>query len=131
MTSILVISSFAAIFLFVDARPALDSSDNKWCNTLKCPDNTVMCQKRYEVSKDDRSVLDVEIRCFNQNSELLKSENSTEENPFGPGVYIRGMKLSAVFNQILTDTDDYDPQKETENVNKKEPKSEVEDLLSK
>ncbi|KAL1501731.1 hypothetical protein ABEB36_007007 [Hypothenemus hampei] len=107
------------------------------CYSLQCPDDTVICGKTSEISPQDKSKLDVLIRCLDFYGNILKSKNDTELNPYGPNVYYKGTKFSAVIR--LHDTD-----RELNNKDKKEPsnrnttpfnpvpdsgpKSEVEDL---
>ncbi|XP_050308843.1 uncharacterized protein LOC126745159 [Anthonomus grandis grandis] len=110
-----------------------EESELHVCYSLNCPKETTICGKTSEVSSDDKTKLNVQIKCFDAEGSVLKSENTTETNPWGPNVYYKGTKLTAVVRL----TPDYfylvNPGVGTNHVHAKEdagPKSEVEDLNS-
>lgn len=78
------------------AQDSLEVNPRAFCYSLNCPPNTTVCGKVSEVSKTDKSKLDVQIRCYNDQGTILDTHNTTEVNHFGPDVYYKGTKLSAV-----------------------------------
>ncbi|ENN77564.1 hypothetical protein YQE_05860, partial [Dendroctonus ponderosae] len=111
----------------------IESDPRTICFYLQCPEGTVLCGKRSEVSSVDSSKLNVEVQCYDDNGHILTSKNSTADNPYGPHVYYKGTKLSGIITiqYPFEDDEGVGRNSESDKIPKSKPQSEIDDLNSK
>ncbi|CAG9768214.1 unnamed protein product [Ceutorhynchus assimilis] len=145
---VILVLTFVSKSVLGKPASARDKSSSAICYDLNCPDSTKVCGKRSETSSTDKTKLNVQIQCLDSLQNIILSKNTTEDNPFSPGVYYKGSKLSSVIKSdslfldfSVTNTDDDDDQEihlfpvylthdsdDYPSRPKTGPKSEVEDL---
>ncbi|XP_066261883.1 uncharacterized protein [Euwallacea similis] len=88
------------------SRPSLESDPAALCFSMKCPQGTTICAKTSEVSREDKQRLNVQIKCFDEEGNILNSRNTTEGNPFPPNVYYKGTKFSTIVSLSTSEDND-------------------------